>query len=207
MPDLCGDHRNHSRASPPLNLTMIQSLITLKGREAFSQRRELGGTSIVSLPAGNYSPAEISFRDAGNEISTQRFFGKLITAANHDAQGALFATYVGAAAALALGSITKEVYAHETLQIGAIPTNGAMREVKLLVQYSDDTTGEKFTTTLPTLDPTLPEYVSGAKDVIKLDSPSEITDFITAFEAFAVNPVSPTHAITVYGLKVVGRNI
>lgn len=159
----------------------------------------------MTLPAGSYSPAELSYKDAGDEIGTMRFFGKLITAANHDAQNTLFATFVAAANACALGAPVKERYAHETTQIGAQPTNGAMRETKLLIQFSDDTTGQKFTTSLPTLDPSLPEYIPGVKDAVLLSTPTEITDLITAFEAFAVNPEAPTHTITVYGLKVVGR--
>jgi len=41
---------------------------------------------------------------------------------------------------------------------------------------------------------------------VQLDTPTEVTDWITAFEAFAVAPRTG-NAVTVKGLKVVGRNI
>jgi len=41
-----------------------------------------------------------------------------------------------------------------------------------------------------------------AKDAIKLDAPSSIVDFIAAFEAFAVSPVTG-NALGVYGIRVV----
>jgi len=40
---------------------------------------------------------------------------------------------------------------------------------------------------------------------VVLDAPTAIVDFITAFEAFAVNPITG-NAVNVTGLKVVGRN-
>jgi len=161
----------------------------------------------MSLPAGSYQPAQVSYRDAGNEIGTSSFFGTIISAANFTAKVALWATLLAAMDALALGTRVKDVYNDESLYDVGQPANGAAREVKLLVQFKDATTGEKMTTSIPTLDPTIPDYVANinARDVILLDSPTEITDFITAFEAFAVAPRTG-NAITVTGLKVVGRN-
>jgi len=160
------------------------------------------------MQPGSYQPAEISYRDAGNEIGSCRFFGTELTAGNFVAKIALWATLLSATDAITLGLRIKDVYNDESIYGGVQPTNGAARETKLLVQYQDATTGAKFTTTIPTLDPTLPDYVINvnAKDVVLLDSPTEIADWITAFEAFAVNPFTG-NAVTVVGLKVVGRNI
>jgi len=162
----------------------------------------------MPLPPGGYQPASISYLDGGNEVGTMRFFGAELTAGNFAAKIALWATLLSAADALALGARKKDVYNDESVYSVAQPTNGAMRESKLLVQYKDGTTGEKFTTTLPTLDPTKVDYVINvnAKDVILLDSPTEVTDFIAAFEAFAVAPRTG-NAVVVIGLKAVGRNI
>lgn len=162
----------------------------------------------MPLPPGGYQPASISYLDAGNEIGTQRFYGASLSAANIVAKVALWATLLTATDALALGNRVKDQYNDESLYAVSQPTNGAAREMKLLVQFKDATTGEKMTTTVPTLDPALPEYVINvnARDVILTTSPSEITDYITAFEAFAVNPRTG-NAVTVIGLKVVGRNI
>ncbi len=162
----------------------------------------------MSLPAGSYQPATISYLDAGNEIGTASFFGAIISAANFTAKVALWATLLTATDALCFGARKKDVYNDESLYTVAQPENGAARETKLLVQYSDNTTGEKYTTSIPTLKPALPTYVINvnAKDVVLLTEPTEITDWIAAFEAFAVAPRT-NNAITVDGLKVVGRNV
>lgn len=160
----------------------------------------------MSLPAGSYQPALISYLDAGNEIGTMRFYATDITAANHDAQVALWATLLSATDAITLGERVRDVYDDESLYSVAQPTNGAARETKLLVQYADDTNGQRMTCTVPTLDPTIPTYVINvnAKDVVVLDDPASIAAFIAAFEAFAVNPRTG-NGVTVTGLQVVGR--
>lgn len=162
----------------------------------------------MSLPAGGYQPATISYLDAGNEIGTMRFYGASLNAGNFAAKIALWATLLSAADALALGARKKDVYNDESVYTVSQPTNGAMRETRLEIQYQDVTTGEKYSTSLPTLDATLPSYVINvnAKDVVELTAPTEVTDFITAFEAFAVAPRTG-NAVSVRGLKVVGRNI
>lgn len=160
------------------------------------------------LPTGTYQPAEVSYRDAGNEIGTVRFYGPLITAANHDAKAALWATLLTAMDAITLGSRVQDSYNDQSIYNNLDqPTNGAAREVKLLVQFRDATNGQRMTCAVPTLDPTVPEYVVNvnAKDAILLDSPTEIADFIAAFEAFAVNPRT-NNAVEVVGLQVVGRS-
>lgn len=161
----------------------------------------------MSLPPGTYQPATVSFLDAGNEIGTMSFYGSILTAGNIVSKTVSFAALVAAIEAITLGAKTRARYASDTTYNAAQPTNGAARELKLLVQYRDSVTGAQFTTSIPTLDPTLPAYVLNvnARDVIELDTPTEITDFITAFEAFAVNPLTG-NLVTVYGLKVVGRN-
>ena len=160
------------------------------------------------MQPGTYQPAEISYRDAGNEIGSCRFFGAVISAGNIVAKTALWATLLTATDAITLGARTKDVYNDETIYGTTQPTNGAARETKLLVQFQDVTTGAKMSTSIPTLDPTLPDYVINvnAFDVVELGTPTEIADFIDAFEAFAVNPLTG-NAVVVVGLKVVGRNI
>lgn len=161
----------------------------------------------MALPAGSYQPAEVSYKDAGNEIGTMRFYGPIISAANFTATVALWATMLTKLDALALGARVKDRFNDESIYDVDQPVNGAAREVKLLIQYKDATTGERYTTTLPTLDPTLPEYVQNinAKDVILTTSPTEITDLITAFEAFAIAPRT-NNPVEVIGLQVVGRS-
>lgn len=162
----------------------------------------------MTLPPGGYQPATISYRDAGNEIGTMAFFGPELSAANHDAKVALWATLLTATDALALGRRAKDVYNDESTYAYGQPTNGAARETKLLVQYQDATNGQRMTLTIPTLNPTIPTYVVNinAKDVVLISGPTAVTDWIAAFVAFAVNPRTG-NAVVVTGMKVVGRNI
>lgn len=160
----------------------------------------------MSLPPGGYQPASISYRDAGNEIGTMSFYGPDLTAANFDAKVALWSTLLTKTDALVLGRRSRDQYDDESIYAYGQPTNGAAREIKLLVQYQDAVNGQQMTTSIPTLDPTIPVYVNNinARDVVVIDEPTAITEWITAFEAFAVNPRTG-NGVTVTGLKVVGR--
>jgi len=162
----------------------------------------------MSLPDGSYQPFSISLRDAGNEIGTMRGYGTPLTAANFDAQVTAFGNLVTAVEAVVLGGTVKTEYAHTGLFDPALPTNGAARETKLLVQYKDGTNGQRFTLTIPSIDPTIPVYIDNvsAQDAISMTTPAGITGLIDAIEAFVKPPVNPTHAVVVIGLKVVGRN-
>jgi len=120
----------------------------------------------------------------------------------------LFTALVTATDAITLGARKKTMYGNEVLSSAVVPINGAAREIKLLVQWQSVGTGRRGVVTVPTVDPAIPDYVQNvnAKDAILLSSPTEIADFISAFEDFVVDPVD-AGAITVIGLRVVGRNI
>jgi hypothetical protein len=157
------------------------------------------------LPAGTYQPISISEVDAGREKASFHAWGKVLTAANHDAQIALFVTLLAKVQALVLGNRTRAEYGEERLYAWSVPTNGAAREIELQVIYQDDTTGQTFLSRVPTIDPALAHYIDnvGAKDAVLLTEPTQIVDFIAAFEAIAINPEQPSHTIHVTGLKVV----
>lgn len=158
------------------------------------------------MPSGvaNESIASLTLYDAGNEPGVFKVFGTVLTAGNFVAQTGLWSDLVDKAMALVLGAKARHTYGDTHNFSWAQPTNGAARELALLVQYKDNTTGQRFSTKLPTLDPTKPLYVINisARDVVRTDSPSEITDFITSFNAFVKNPYT-TNACVVIGLKVV----
>lgn len=162
----------------------------------------------MSLPAGSYQPWGGAWLDGGNEIGRAQGYAALLSAANFVAQTAFWDTFIGAADALTLGARQSDRYNDETTYTVAQPTNGAARELKLLVQCQNTVSGRKFSFTIPTLNPAAVEYVINinAKDVLKLDTPTEVVDFIDATEAFVRDPNQPGSAIAVIGLKVVGRN-
>lgn len=166
----------------------------------------------MSLPSGVYAPVEISYRDAGNEIGTQRFFGIPIdvsdTAGNIEEAEAAWTAYLSAADAMTLGARTKDRYFNEALYATTQPTNGAARETKLLIQFQDSVTGKRYTTTLPTLDPTLPHYVINVnvKDGVLITEPTAMTNLVTAFQNLARAPETG-NTVVVIGAQVVGRSI
>jgi hypothetical protein len=165
----------------------------------------------MSLGAGTYQPLEISFRDAGNEIGTMRFYAHEIDISddtgNVEELNTLFTTLQTKVAAVVLGAKTRSQYINETLFTTTQPTNGAARELKLFVQLQNNVTGRQLGFTIPTLDGTIPDYIvnKNVKDAISLTSPTAITQLITAIEDIAEDPVDGND-VTVVGLRVVGRN-
>lgn len=147
--------------------------------------------------------ASLSIRDAGNEPGTFKVWGTVLTAGNFAAKRALWATLWAAAMALVLGAKTQTNYGDQENYDWVQPTNGAAREIALRVRYKDSTTGARFTVKLPTVDPTIPDYVvnADARDVVLITSPAAITDFVTAFNAFVVNPFTG-NACEVVGIAV-----
>lgn len=157
------------------------------------------------MPAGGNlgTIASLSLRDAGNEPTTFKIFGPVITAANFTAKEALWATLWAAAMALVLGVKTQTNYGTQINYDWSQPVNGAARELALRTRYKDATTGARFTAKLGTLDPAIPDYVvnEDARDVVLLATPAEVAAYITAFNAFVVNPFTG-NACVVTGLKV-----
>jgi len=175
----------------------------------------------MTRPAGLYGDFDATFYDAGNEPGRMGATARVVTGLDDDSnlatQVALFDTFMTRVDALVLGDLARQRYVNENTSNWTQPTNGAAREFKLLVQYQNVLTGARHTMTIPTLDPSIPEYVLNinAKDVIRMDTPTAITQFISAFNAFVVDPQIPWDgteyaidpACVVVGLKVVGRNI
>jgi len=150
------------------------------------------------------SPALLSGIDAGNEAWNFSVYGKILTAGNFAAQETLWDTLWTAAMALSLGAKKTTSYGNEIHYAYTQPTNGAAREIALRVSAKDVTTQERFSYQLPCIDPTIPVYIQNvdAKDAIDPSTPSQMTDFIEAFEAFCVSPVTG-NALGVYGVRVV----
>lgn len=157
-----------------------------------------------TMPAGTFQPASLSLLDAGGELGSMHLWGKIITAANHDAQETAWQAVVTAALALALGTKKRAVYADEQLFAAARPTNGAAREVSLQTIMQDTVSGEMWRFNLPTVNIALIEYVDniGAKDAVD-PTTTEVAAFSTALAAFSVNPLHPTNAVAVRGFKVI----
>jgi len=153
---------------------------------------------------GSYSPASITYYDQKKQKGSFGCFGVLLTAANFTAQRALFATLVTKTNAITLGVEIANYYGVETLFLENLPGNTAVRQNKFLVRFKDNTTAQKLTATIPTADLSAVTLLTGAGDNINLTTPAAVTEWITAFQAFAVNPITG-NPVTVYGMSFVGR--
>jgi len=165
----------------------------------------------MGLAPGTRAKASISIRDAGNEIGRFSCTGPDLAAGTIAANEALWATLVSSVGALTLGAVVKQQYSNEVTAASTQPTDGAARELKLLVQYQVSTganTGARWNCTVPCIDPSKVSYVINvnAKDVVDPTVGTELLAFIDAFEAFAVDPANGTGEVVIVGMKVVGRN-
>lgn len=149
-------------------------------------------------------PASLSLRDAGNEAASFLVYGAILTAGNFAAQQTAWGLVVDDAMALVLGAKATTNYGNKVDYAWDQPTNGAAREIALLVQAKDAVTSQRLTAKLPTLDPTIPQYVDNinARDVVVTSAPSSIVTFVTDLQAFWKNPYTG-NAVVIIGLKVV----
>jgi len=176
---------------------------------------------MANRPFGLYGDFGAAWRDAGNESGTMRGTARVVVGDDDDSniatQVALFDTFMTRVGAVVLGDLERQSYINEQISNWTQPTNGAAREFKLLIQYQCTISGKTYRMTIPTLNPTIPVYVVNinARDVVRMDTPSQISQLVTAANAFLVAPDVPWDgtayaydpACTVVGLKVVGRNI
>jgi len=174
----------------------------------------------MSRPIGLYGDWSSSYLDAGNEIGTMRGTARVVVGDDDDSniasQNDLWDDFLIATAALVLGTNVQTSYINVGHSAPTPPTNGAARELKLLVMYRCAATGKRYSLSIPTLNPTLPLYVQNVsvRDAVRTDAPTEIANFITAFNLFVVAPDIPylsgayaiNPAVGVIGLRVVGRN-
>jgi hypothetical protein len=86
---------------------------------------------------------------------------------------------------------------------GNYPTNElANRELKVLIGYSDDVTGKKYTFTVPCIDSSAFVRVPGTDFLEITEAP--LAAFVTAYELIGKSEMG--NAVTVNYAKVVGRN-
>lgn len=175
---------------------------------------------MAGLGNGTYHPSEISYWDKSLEVGTFRVYGAVVTATidddavvNFTDQSTKWAALVTAANAIGLGLVRSARWVNEVIT-NANPAQsavnqGASREIKLLIQYQDNTTQKRLTATFPALNLAKVTYLPQAGDFVAITDDqgagAEIVAFVTAFQNYVVNPAT-NNPVTIVGLKVVGRN-
>lgn len=161
-------------------------------------------------PIGTKAHADVMLRDATGEPTTSSIRVVTLTAGNLAATQTLMAAYFGALAAIVLGVVAKTEYGNAEVISNAEASNpAAQRESKLLFTYWDVTTQKTYVVSYGTIDFSFLHFLPGAGDAVAFKTadgaPSEITDFVTAFEAVAKAP-DTGNAVAIIGARFVGRN-
>lgn len=163
------------------------------------------------MPAlGTKGQAQITLRDATGEATTTSIRLANLTAGNFAATATALAAFYAATDAIALGVVAKTFSGNEEIISNAEASDpAAQRESKLLVTYWDVTTQKYYTLTVGTIDFSLLHFLPGAGDAVAFKTadgaPTEITNWVTAFEAIAKAP-DTGNAVAVINMRYVGRN-
>lgn len=141
--------------------------------------------------------------DYNGEKSTVRFKVPVISAANFAAQEALRAAFGTSIAGICGGVFNKYQWMNEDFLSEDKATDPLdQREIKWLVSYGDDVTGQRYTLELPCAD--LTKLDPNDRAHANIGDAAEVDAFVAAFEAFALSPDG--NAVTVQEITFVGRN-
>jgi len=132
-----------------------------------------------------------------------------LTSANVDAFETAWDEMTVALDAIILGVIRQEVIKFKDERVSsALPaSNLARRELKLLIRYIGDTSGDKFTLEVPTPDLAALTMETGDANFVNLADAGVMAAFVTKMEAVLKSPNDPTETCTIDSAQVVGRNI
>lgn len=166
---------------------------------------------------GTFHEVEISYWDKSQEVGRFEAETAVVTATyvdpdvvNFTDQATKFAALVTKMNAIVLGLPRLNRWVN-TVVVNANPAKSAInqsavREIKLKLLYIDNTTQQRYECTIPTLDLTKVAYLPLiGNDAVALDTPVQMTDLITAFQAVVVAPATG-NPVTIIAAEVVGRN-
>lgn len=162
-------------------------------------------------PIGSVHKSSLTYGDATGETSDVEIFNGAITALTIAGFLTAFGDFQTKTDAITLGTRRKQKWIGDlTTVTNDFPTNpAAQREAKLRVTYQDVTTEEQFSLTIPTIDFSVLNFVPGGGDAVIFagaGASTEITDWVTSFEALAKSPRTPANAVEVVGMRFVGVN-
>jgi hypothetical protein len=132
-----------------------------------------------------------------------------LTPANVAAYVTTFDTFTTALDAIIRGVIKFEVIKYvDDFVSGDLPASqDARRELKLLVRYQGDVSGDTAHVEIATPDLSALTLESGDANFVVLADAGVMATFVTAFEAIVTFPGDPTESTTILSAQIVGRNI
>lgn len=145
-----------------------------------------------------------SLKDYDGETTTFRVRAAQLNAGNIAAELGLQAALGTAINDMVVGALNRITYGNEVdTPVIAATDKAAQRELKWLVQYHDDVTGEKLTAELGTADVT--RLDPNSRGQAEIGDGAETDAFVAAFEAYVKSGVAE-NAVTVDRIVLVGRN-
>jgi hypothetical protein len=144
-------------------------------------------------------------KDYDGEAANHRFATTVLTAANWSAQATLRGDYSIALAAIIGGILQWTRYGNRTRVSAAAASNVlAQRELKMMVQYHDASTGEIMKPLLLPC-PNLVNLDSADRAHFNIGDGDVIDDLVDALEAYLI--VNTNHAVVVDEMTLVGRRL
>jgi hypothetical protein len=153
-------------------------------------------------------PISYGILDQSDEVGTMTVYTGPITVATIAAYLTQWGALKNAINALVLGAPKRETLVIDSTDFAPVkPTNTmAQREFGLRVTYRGNTSGKKFSVTIPSYDGS---KIAALKDEVILTGGSatpEILAFITAFQTLCKSPDNDAEGVTITSIKIVGRN-
>lgn len=147
------------------------------------------------------------FTDATDEKSSATFYVPDADAATWDLIQTNIGDLTAALQGITLGNITARRYQalDDAPATGPATDPWAQRELKMLLRYQDNATGEVYQQEIPT--PDLGVLTLGTGDTVVLADGGPMAAFVSEFEANNGTPDDPDANVTVLGARIVGRNI
>lgn len=150
------------------------------------------------------SKLSYTIRDFGGEVSAHSFNVAQLTAANHDAQVALYSAYETALGNITRGVIAKRRWVHTSANVSNADATDeeAQREEKLFIQYED---ANKYLGgfEVACADISALTRITGT-DFVELEDSDVMEAYVTALEAVATSHKDGSSAITVLRAILVG---
>lgn len=162
-------------------------------------------------PLGSVHKSRIVYGDATQETSALEIYNGAITSFSIAGFLTDFGTLQTATDGITLGVRRQQSWIGDltTVSNGWPTDQAAQREAKLLVDYWDTTSEEVFQLTVPTVDFSVLNFVSGGGDAVIFagaGASAEIVAWVTAFEAIARTPRNDAATVEVIGMRFVGRS-
>jgi len=163
------------------------------------------------MPAlGTQHPAEYQVLDSTGQRKGFRFYYDAVTAGSIAGLLAELGTLTDATIALLLGVLSKSQFTIDENTLSNTPPSdqGAQIGSNLLVLYQDATTEAPSSLNIPAIDYSKLNFVEGGGNQVIFagaGASSEITDWVSAFEAVASPPGFPAHNVRVTGMRYNSR--